>query len=60
MEVFIVGAWNIWKERNNLLFNNITPKVDFWKRRFKSDFAMLVPRTKEDLHPFIYSLSNSL
>jgi hypothetical protein len=25
METVIVGAWSIWKERNNMLFNGIDP-----------------------------------
>jgi hypothetical protein len=60
MEVFIVGAWNIWKERNNMLFNNFTPNLESWKRRFKEDFGLLVHRTKEGLHPFISSIISRL
>jgi hypothetical protein len=31
MEIFMLGAWNIWKERNNMLFNGISPAVSSWK-----------------------------
>jgi hypothetical protein len=34
-------------------FNNITPTVEAWKRRFREDFGMLVHRTKEGMHPYI-------
>jgi hypothetical protein len=60
MEVFIVTAWSIWKERNNMLFNNITPTVEEWKRRFRENFGLLDHRTKEGVHPFITSLISSL
>jgi hypothetical protein len=60
MEIFIVEAWSIRKERNNFLFNNITPELESWKRRFIRDFSLLIHRTKEDLHPFISSFANSL
>ena len=60
MEVFMVGAWSIWKERNNLIFNGINPHIESWKTRFITDFTLLVHRTKEDLHPFIVNLVSQL
>jgi hypothetical protein len=45
METVIVGAWSIWKERNNMLFNGIDP---------------LVHIAKKDLHPYINNLVASL
>jgi hypothetical protein len=60
MEIFIVGAWSVRKERNNFLFNNITPELESWKRRFIRDFSLLIHRTEEDLHPLISSFANSL
>jgi hypothetical protein len=56
MEIFIIGAWSIWKERNNMLCNNITPTVEAWKRRFREEFGLLVHRKKEGVHPYINSL----
>jgi hypothetical protein len=60
MEITIVASWSIWKERNNKLFNGIDPSIDSWTRRFKQDFALLVHRTKKDLHPFINKLVDNL
>jgi hypothetical protein len=31
MEFFIIGAWQIWKERNNLIFSRATPSFRSWK-----------------------------
>jgi hypothetical protein len=60
MEVFTVAAWSIWKERNNLHFNGVTPQVLSWKARFKADFALVVHRTKGSLHNFISGLLDSV
>jgi hypothetical protein len=60
MEVFLIGAWNIWKERNNMHFRNITPTIAAWKRRFIEDFGLLKHRTKEGVHPYIDHLISSL
>jgi hypothetical protein len=60
MEIFIIAAWNIWKERNNLFFNKVTPSRDSWLARFKIEFGLLKYRTKEKLHPFINTFISSL
>jgi hypothetical protein len=60
MEIFIIGASSIWKERNSRLFDNKIPDLDSWKRRFTTDLSLLVHRTKEDFHPFITSVLNSI
>jgi hypothetical protein len=28
MKIFIVGGWSIWKEIDNMLFNNVAPNVE--------------------------------
>ena len=35
MEVFLIGIWCIWNERNNLIFNNEIPMLSSWKSRYK-------------------------
>lgn len=60
MEVFIVAAWGLWKERNNKHFRGIVPSVDSWTQRFKSDFELLKYRSKESLEPFILHLVASV
>jgi hypothetical protein len=54
MEIFIVAAWNIWKERTNLVFNGVTPNLNAWKQKVKTDMLLLVHRLKR-----VYILSFS-
>jgi hypothetical protein len=60
MEVLMLGSWGIWKERNNMLFNNVKLDTQRWLARFKEDFSLLTHRTKEELHPFISSFIATL
>lgn len=60
MEMFVVAAWGIWKERNDKLFRGVTPSHGSWLTRFKRDFALLVHRANPRLEPFIFSLEQSL
>lgn len=55
MEVFIVAAWGIWKERNDKLFRGIPPSLHSWKARFKEDFGLLVHRSPQRAFAFINS-----
>jgi hypothetical protein len=60
MEIFMIGAWNIWKERNQFFFEEIAPSVTSWKARFKNDFKLLTHRTKEKHHSFILDIVSNL
>lgn len=49
MDVFLVAAWSIWKERNNKCFEQIIPSLGAWWRRFVKGFSNLrhrVPTSK--------------
>jgi hypothetical protein len=34
MEIFLVAAWEIWKQRNNKIFRRATPSFNNWKTSF--------------------------
>ena len=34
MEIFIIGAWQIWKQRNNFIFDRGRPSFSSWKQSF--------------------------
>jgi hypothetical protein len=36
MEILLLASWNIWKTRNNLLFDGITPTVLAWKIKLRN------------------------
>lgn len=60
MEVVILAAWSIWKERNGFIFRNIPFSHASWLKRFKEDFDLLRHRTKAELGDFISSFIQSL
>jgi hypothetical protein len=61
MEIFLLASWNIWKETNKLFFEGTAPTLRrSWKERLKSDLSLLVHRTKDSVHPFIFNTINSL
>jgi hypothetical protein len=46
MEIAICAAWNIWKERNDLIFKQQNPSLRRWKVRFQSDLLLHQHRVK--------------
>ena len=59
-EVMILAAWNIWKTRNNLLFEGIPPSTQGWCDLFKCDILLLILRVKPTLASFMQSLIHVL
>lgn len=53
MEIFLVAAWSLWKERNNNYFRHVQPTMVSWKNRFTSDFHNLKHRTSRTNNDFI-------
>jgi hypothetical protein len=49
MKISIVAAWDIWKERNNLLFKGIALDLNSWTQSIKIDYLLLVHRAKANL-----------
>jgi hypothetical protein len=47
MEIFTCAAWNLWKERNDLIFKNQHVSMARWKVRFRSDLMLHQYRVKE-------------
>jgi hypothetical protein len=46
VEKVLYAAWNIWKQRNSLIFENIVPSVPSWRVLFRNDLSLLVHRVK--------------
>ena len=60
MEIFLTGAWSLWKERNNKHFRGVNPSTDSWLTHFKGDFGLLQYRVKEAQRSFVTTFCDSL
>jgi hypothetical protein len=49
VEVFACAAWNIWKSRNDFIFQAIPFSIDRWKVGFRSDLWLHHYRVKQAL-----------
>ncbi|PNT77114.1 hypothetical protein BRADI_1g57936v3 [Brachypodium distachyon] len=46
-EIFLSAAWELWKCRNDLIFNNVTPTVQVWLLKLKISLKNQSCRFKE-------------
>jgi hypothetical protein len=49
MEALVCAAWNIWKERNYLIFQGQQPSLRHWRVRFQHDLMLHRYRVKASL-----------
>ncbi|KAG2570573.1 hypothetical protein PVAP13_7KG053109 [Panicum virgatum] len=60
MEVFMIGAWCIWNERNALIFYGKTPSMAAWKVSFKREVLDYLHKIKPAWHQAIHSWLDTL
>ena len=60
MEIFMVGAWSLWNERNALIFNGKIPSLAAWKNSFKHEVSAHLIRIKPCFHQSIRLWLNAL
>ncbi|XP_073354904.1 uncharacterized protein [Aegilops tauschii subsp. strangulata] len=60
LDIFMLSAWSIWKERNNEHFRRVPHSFSSWLACFKSLVELLVHNCKQELHPFISMFPHSL
>jgi hypothetical protein len=56
MELFILAAWTIWKQRNDFIFNRAVPSFSSWERSFFNESLLQSTRMKHDLAASFVSL----
>lgn len=60
MDLFMITAWCIWKERNDLVFNAKPPSLAAWKQRFMNEVKLHLCRFKPNFQHVITTWLNSL
>ena len=40
MEVFLIAAWELWKVRNAVIFDNAQPTVHLWSVKFREQLVL--------------------
>jgi hypothetical protein len=53
IEIFMIGAWCIWKQRNDVIFEDKPPHLAVWKANFKALVLDHLCRIKSSLHSSI-------
>jgi hypothetical protein len=48
MEIFILGCWQIWKQRNDFIFNRSNPSFLAWKLGFLEEANLQANRLREN------------
>jgi hypothetical protein len=48
MEIFILGCWQIWKQRNDFIFNRSSPSFLAWKLGFLEEANLQANRLSKD------------
>lgn len=59
-EISILAAWNIWKQRNKVLFDGAQASHFDWLRMFKADLIILGFRLEAEKTTFLEEFSSSL
>jgi hypothetical protein len=49
MEIFIIATRQIWKQRNNFIFDRGRPSLESWKRLFCEEARLLVDFVKPNV-----------
>jgi hypothetical protein len=60
MEVFMIGAWCIWNERNAFIFYGRAPNFNSWKAAFKKEITEHLFKIKQSSHQSVHSWLNAL
>jgi hypothetical protein len=47
MEIFIIEAWLIWKQRNDFIFSRARPSLRSWKLGFIKEASLQASRMSE-------------
>jgi hypothetical protein len=53
MDIFMIGAWCIWKQKNEVIFEDKPPHLAVWKANFKALVLDHLCRIKSSLHSSI-------
>jgi len=60
MEIFTIAAWQIWKQRNNFIFDRGRPSLDSWKFSFSEEARLEAHRICDAKRPPFLSCIDSL
>ena len=48
MEIFVFAAWELWNLRNSKIFDNGTPTLHLWLKKFRDQVYLQLVRVRED------------
>jgi hypothetical protein len=60
MDLFMIAAWCIWKERNDYIFNHKPPSISNWKQSFKNEVKLHLYRIPNHKRVVIMNWVNML